>query len=425
MTPELRAALLAVHEARAALNAADEPTDELRSALTDADAALAELLRGEDPPDPIPVRDGPEEDAESRERRELRERASVARMLSLRASRSVVDGAEAEVAEAHGIPAGRIPVEMLFDLGDREERAASASGQVQATNTHPIAPNVFITDLAMRLGISTPTVPAGVQAYPYITGNASAGAALPGATDANNAQAAAVSVETIWPSRITGTVQWRVEDAVLLGDLETALRGNLRSVMEQAIDTQLISGAGDGSVDRGKNVTTAGLKGLLTQYPATEPTGADKAKAATAANVVSLVTGLLDGIYAERFGDLRLFSTPRAAQYLKGLLRIAQDPMDMLMWVENVASSFTSSARLSSTDAASGVAEYSPFLAHRTARGLGGIAPIWQGIETIVDEITGAAKGEIAVTLRMQMGGVLVLRDDAYVAGTLKTAAGL
>lgn len=424
MTPELRAALLAVSEARAALNAADEPTDELRAALTEADAALAELLAADPEPDPVPVNpDAP--DAEERERIELRERASVARMISLRAGGQAVDGAEAEVAAAHGIVPGRIPVEMLLNLR-REERAASAAGEVQATNTHPIAPGVFLTDLAMRMGIANPTVPAGVQAYPYISTDAKAGPALPGAADANNEAAAAVSVSTIWPARITGSIKWRVEDAVLLADLETALRGNLRSVLEDAIDTQLVSGTGDGSVSRAATPTKAGLKGLLTQYPATEPTGGDKAKADTAATLVTLAASFLDGRYAERFRDLRFFTSTTAARFLKTLLRNTggASERDMVEYLEDTYGSLTYSNRLPSTDAQTGVAEYSPFLAHRTSRGLGGIAPVWQGVEAIVDQITGAAKGEIAVTLRMQMGGVLVLRSEAYKAGTIKTAAG-
>lgn len=424
MTPELRAALLAVAEARAALNAADEPTDELRAALTTADNALAELLRADPPndPDPIPVNgngDGPE-DPEARERRELRSRASVGRILALRAGQSIIDGAEAEVAAAHGCAPGRIPVEMI--LGDlTEERAASGANQVQSTNTAPIAPNVFKTALARELGISQPTVPAGIAAYPYISGDGAAGPALPGEADANNAKAATVSVASIWPARVTGTIEWQVEDAAVLGDLETALRANIRSVMEDAMDTQLLSGTGNQSVGRKATPDAAGLKGLLTQYPAVQP--ADK-PVSTVAQIVAAATGMLDGTYAERFGDIRLFTSVGAARFLKGILRVEEDAEDMVQYLERSFASLRYSARIADNAAATGKAGYAALLGHRTSRGLGGIAPVWQGIETIVDQITQAAKGVVSVTLRMQMGGVLVLRSSAYTVATLKTVVG-
>lgn len=413
--------MLAVAEARAALNAADEPTDELRSALTTADNALAELLRADPEPDPIRLNgDGTEPDAEERERIELRQRASVGRLLALRAGQQVIDGAEAEVAAAHGCPPGRIPVAMLLpDLA--EERAASGANQVQSTTTAPIAPNVFKTALARELGIAQPTVPAGIQAYPYISGDTAAGPALAGAADANNAQAATVKVATIWPARITGTVEWQVEDAAVLGDLETALRGNLRSVMEDAMDTQLLSGTGNQSVDRKATPDAAGLKGLLTQYPAVQPSAKS---VSTVANIVALATAMLDGVYAERFGDIRLFTSTGAARFLKGLLRVDESAEDMVQYLERSFQSLRYSARIPDGAAVTGKAGYAALLGHRTSRGLGGIAPVWEGIETIVDQVTQAAKGVIAVTLRMQMGGVLVLRSDAYSVATLATVAG-
>lgn len=421
MTPEIRAALLAVAEARAAINEADEPTAEQRQALNDADSALADLLRADPDPDPVPVdpADGAT-DPEARERVELRARASVGRILALRAGQHVVDGAEAEVAEAHGCAPGRIPVEMI--LPDLEERAASGVNQVQSTTTAPIAPNIFKTPLARELGISQPTVGAGIQAYPYISGDGSAGPALPGATDANNAKAAAVSVATIWPARITGTIEWQMEDAAVLGDLETALRANLRSVMEDAMDTQLLTGDGNQSVQRKAVPDKAGLRGLLTQYPATA--SADKPPS-TVDQIVALATAMLDGTYAERFGDIRMFTSVGAARFLKGLLRnAAGGSEDMVEYLESSFQSLRYSARIADVAPSSGKAGYAAVLGHRTSRGLGAIAPVWQGIETIVDQITGAAKGVTAVTLRMQMGGVLVLRSGAYTVATLKTVVG-
>lgn len=427
MNERIIRALREVAEARAAINGAESPTEEMRARLTAADAALVAALQDDSPaPDPLPI-DPNAPDPEERERIELRGRASVGRILSLRAGQSIIDGAEAEVAAAHGCAPGRIPVEMLF--GNREDRAASAANQVQATVTNPIAPNIFRSALARELGISTPTVGAGVQAYPYISGNTSAAAALPGAADANSGTAATVSVATIYPARITGTVEWRMEDAAVLSDLEAALRANLRQVLEDAMDTQLLSGDGNQSTNRPANntPTSAGLRGILTQYAVAAPSNADKAKADTVTTLIPKLIAMLDGIYAERFQDIRLFTSVPGIRFLKSLVRIQAGTIgaeDLVEYINRDFGGLRGSAGIPGVAAASGVAAYSRLLGHRTSRGLGGVAPIWQGIEAIVDQISGASKGETSVTLRMQMGGVLVLRSDAYTVTTLKTAAG-
>lgn len=404
-------------EARIAVNTADEPTDEQRAALVAADRALAAALEsdGDGDGDPsLATTDGSA--AEDDERAELRARASVGRMIQSGGR----DGAEAEVSAAYDLPAGRIPLQLIWPDAGEEDRAVSTTG-TQTTNQQPIAPGIFLNPLMEALGIRSPTVPAGIGAYPFIKTSGKAGAALPGETDANNAAAAAISVATVWPARITGTIEWAMEDAAILQGLEAALRRNIREVLDDTINGQVLTGTGNQSVDRKATPDAAGLKGLLTQYPATASTAKP---VDTVAQIISKLTGLVDGTYAENYGDIRLFSSTRALGFLKGVIRDTGSGIDMLQWLESTFAASRFSGRIAGVAADVGKAGYDPVLAHRTARGTGALAPIWQGIEAITDEITGAAKGQTSVTLRMLMGGVLVTRSDSYKTATLNTVIG-
>ena len=49
--------------------------------------------------------------------------------------------------------------------------------------------------------------------------------------------------------------------------------------------------------------------------------------------------------------------------------------------------------------------------------------PVWEGLQLIRDELTGAKKGEIVVTGLMLVGDVIVLRTGAFVQDSFRVAA--
>ena len=50
------------------------------------------------------------------------------------------------------------------------------------------------------------------------------------------------------------------------------------------------------------------------------------------------------------------------------------------------------------------------------------VAPVWSGLELIRDPYTVAGKGEIVITAIMLVGGVVMLRKDAFVQDSFRVA---
>ena len=107
-------------------------------------------------------------DAETRERIELRGKASLGNYLVAAARGRMVDGAEAELQSAAwgdsrppGVSAAAIPLE-IFDLPrpaeqrDAETRAITEAPGTVGVNLDPIRPAIFANSIAPRLGIQMP-----------------------------------------------------------------------------------------------------------------------------------------------------------------------------------------------------------------------------------------------------------------------------
>ena len=91
-------------------------------------------------------------DSETRERLELRSKASVTGYLRAALAGRRVDGAEAELQSAAGVDG--IPLE-LWDMPDVEKRADTATGAPGTTgvNLAPIQPAIFAASIAPSLGL--------------------------------------------------------------------------------------------------------------------------------------------------------------------------------------------------------------------------------------------------------------------------------
>lgn len=102
-------------------------------------------------------------DVETRERVELRSRASLGAYLARAVKGRAVDGAEAELMEAAGIEDG-IPLE-LWDTAQpeqrTEERSVTGTPGTVGVNLDTIRPAVFAPSIAPRLGIEMPRVNVG------------------------------------------------------------------------------------------------------------------------------------------------------------------------------------------------------------------------------------------------------------------------
>ena len=117
---------------------------------------------------------------QTRERIELRSRVSLGNYLVAAMRGRMVQGAEAELAEAAGVDG--IPLE-LFDTPqperrqETEDRAITAAPGTVGVNLDTLQPQVFAPSIASKLMIDMPMVPSGT----YATATVAAGADPAGA----------------------------------------------------------------------------------------------------------------------------------------------------------------------------------------------------------------------------------------------------
>ena len=338
------------------------------------------------------------EDAEARERRELRAKVKVTRYLSAAIRGRRLDGAEAEYAEAEGV-AG-IPLAAFDEPERRAETRADAPTPAPSTvgvNLQPIRPAIFAMALAPRLGVEMPRAESGTYADAAISTNLTAGAkAAGGDTDST---AAAISVQTTAVKRVSGRMSVRLEDiaSIGIGNFESSLRANITAVMSEALDEYALTGDGQAPNPRG----------LITGL--TAPAGAAPSNVATFDDWVDAYAGLVDGIWAETVRDVVLAIGPSGYQLAAKSFRHAETETTAATWLSRETGGFYTHSRLPAP--ASHVQEA---LAVRTRQAVRrAVCPTW-GELTIDDIYSGAGKGERYVTLHALVGDVLVLRQDAY-----------
>ncbi|MCY4057585.1 MAG: phage major capsid protein [Gammaproteobacteria bacterium] len=430
MDEKIRQILIRQSETREALNdcmAAAEPDEakltDLRTKAQGIERELREALAkpadgsDDDASDggaPKPL------DAEARELRELRSKVRVMDYVSACVAGNGISGAAAEFAEACNTP-GEMPISLLFDdvreVREREVRAAATvAADAIAEIPDPTAPEVFVSPLAMRLGIRTPTVPAGHKSYPYVGTGVTPAAVAKG--DAIGDSSPAIQALTASPKALSATFMYQREDAATLADLDSALSMNLRESMADEFDDQVVAGDNTG----------ANLNGLLKQRAPTAP--ADNTLS-TFANVVTATAAFVDGKFAEAYSQVQLVMAPQVAHYLKALFRGTATEDSAYEWLSRNFGGITISSRAPQISAVNhatsgdrraggggvwGVRMRVPSLAY---------APVWSGVQFVRDEITGAKKREVSVTAYMLAGGVAIVRPNAYTVATIKTVAGV
>ncbi len=357
----------------------------------------------------------PAVDAEVRERRELRSRARVTDYVNATARGATLEGAAAEYAAAEGC-VGMMPLNMLFGAPPETRAAATVAADAVAENPDPTAGEVFISPLAGRLGIRTPTVPAGQKSYPYIGTGVSPEAVAKG-TDVGDSSPAIMAL-TATPRALSATFDFQREDAALLADLDSALSENIRQSLADTFDAQIIAG----------NNTDPNLNGLLTQRAPTAP--ADNTLTDFAA-LVAATSPFVDGTYADRYEQVELLMHPTVAHYLKSVYRGTSTQDSAYDWLMRNFAGITMSARVPT------IAAVNHGTANNRRAGGGGLwgirrrvpslayAPIWSGLQLVRDEITGAKSRTVTVTAYMLAGGVAIVRPPAYVPATIKTVQGV
>ena len=325
----------------------------------------------------------PEADAETRERVELRSRVRLSGYVAAAVEQRSADGAELEYNQVLGIAGNRFPLEMLAPV---ETRATTDTDTT--TTPRRWLDRLFSGTAAERVGITMESVPPGIPSFPVTTAGASA--AQRGRGEAAADAAWTVGVSELKPTRNAVRLTFNIEDAARLPGLESALTRDLRMALVEGVDRAIFLG------DSGASENTADITGLQTAADVTEATlkQADKIKGP---ETLTAFTNLVDGIHAAGLGDLRVVAAIGAWRLWEStIVNAAAENQTLASFLRATGLSWT--ARGDIEDATTN-GKFGAFIGRGRGIEGAGVAAVWEAGELIRDPYSGAAKGEVALTL--------------------------
>ena len=352
---------------------------ELRAVLVAEDADDAALLE-----EVTDVEREGEDDAEAVEMRALVKRANVGNVMKATMEHRASTGAEAELQKHFKLDTNQIPLAMLR----MEHRAVTPAPANVGQNMAAIIPGVFPMSAAAFLGVDMPTVAVGEAVYPVLTKNAEV------KTPAENINAdettGSFSAEVLSPARLQAAFWYSREDRARFAGMDAALRMNLSDALSDGLDRQIL----------------VGTKGLLTG------TNLDNNNVSAVTSYAlyrsQLAYGRVDGTYASSVGDVRVLVGSETYGHASGVFR-SNNAGDRAALEDLMA--VTGGVRVSAhvPDVTNNKQNAIVRLGMRRDM----VAPVWEGVTLIFDEVTKAAGGQIVLTAVM-LYAVQILRADGF-----------
>ena len=330
-------------------------------------------------------------DAELRERNSILDRSLLGNAIKAVIDGRPLQGAEAELRSAYGLTGDHeIPHEMFEP--NTEKRAATGAPGTKPINESPVQPFIYKDGIAGFLGIDMPNAGSGVHSFPVLTTGTPAGMKIKGG--AADETAAAFTVSSSSPKRVTGSFRVRVEDMAVFPQLETSLRRDIPQSLANAVSDQILNGTG-------VSPNINGLLKLLTDPDAQTA----KNKAPT---YVSTIVGALDGIHGYSLGDLKTLAGKATYQAMAGAFfdKTADSAVSYL-------DSNTGGVRM--TDRLPAVASnVQAGIVRIGMRPFCAVSAVWGGVSLIRDIYSSAASGEIVVTALQLISDLHVLRAGSF-----------
>jgi len=272
-----------------------------------------------------------------------------------------------------------------------ERRAGEtiASGTPNPLETRPIIDRLFPASVAGRMGTQMINIDSGLTEWPVVTSSVAAGWASSETGSVAGPTAFATTDKQLGPNQTLGiTMKITRKAAKQSGDaLEAAVRRDMSSAIEQALDRAVFLGAGSGGEPSGVLVGSYSI------------TSTAVSAAATWAAFRSAVVRFLTGNAANGPGDCRLLIRPEIYDKMDGSILTSTaisewDRMVANIPAENIAMSSNA------LDAPAGGPPVSSKALLTTT--VGGVAPIflgvWGGVDMIRDPFSDAASGGLRLT---------------------------
>lgn len=326
----------------------------------------------------------PEQDAEARELANLRGRVRMGRYVGAAIEQRAADGAELEYNQARGIAGNRFPLELLAPA---VEHRATTNTDVQTTPRRWLD-RLFAGTAATRLGVTMESVPAGAASFPVTTAGASA--AQRGRTEAAADAEFTIGVADIKPTRNAVRLLFSIEDNARIPGLESALTRDMRMVLTEGIDRAIFLG------DDGANENTADIAGLTTAANVVEST-ITQANKVKGPETLMAFTELVDGLHANELADLNVVTAIGAYRLWEStIINSAAENQTLAAFLRTAGLSWMARGEI---ETATGNNKFGAFVGRSRGIDGSGVAAVWEAGELIRDPYSGAAKGEVALTL--------------------------
>ena len=342
------------------------------------------------------------ETPEGRELRELRRRSSIFDYVGeVMDGSGRLNGASLEYRQAVlGDARGHVPLELLLDDEELETRADAVSNISTAIqdNQMPIAQRVFARSAAAYLGVMMPSAAVGDVSYPRLSAGTSADVRSDGVD--LDGTAATLTTESISPTRLTASYTLGVESLARVRGWEEALRRDLRQTMADKLDALVLNGqAASGS----NSPAVEGIIGSLTNP--TDPTAVAGWK-----DYLQAFDNGVDGKYAISDSEVRILVNVEAWKHAQNL-EVGTQGRSGILRDRLPMDRFRASANMPA--AASNIATAIAYASGASNLARGYIAPVWNGLQLIVDMYTGAKKGERILTA-IQLVGFSMVDSSAH-----------
>lgn len=376
-------ATIALEESRKALNTLLDTPEEQRTDTFTADLEQArkrvetrqsELLAAAalEPEQPEHRTETPE----GAELRGLLEQADVGRIFAAAFEKRQTEGPEAEVQQHYGIAANAVPLAML------ETRAVTPSPTNTGRTAQPIVQPVFASGDAAFLGVDMPSVAVGDAVFPVLTSRPTVGGFHRDSTPVGETTGS-FDAEVLSPGRLQASFFYRRTDAARFAGMGESLREALSMGLSEALDAAVVSQ-------------------LLSDL-----TGVDAGSANTFASALSdLAYDRVDGRYAGMTSDLRVLI---GSATLSGLGTLYQTNTALNAYDRLVA--MTGGVKVSPHLPAV-ASDIEQAIVRRGSR-RDAVAPMWEGVTLIPDEVTKADEGEIVITAVL-LAAVKTIRTDGF-----------
>ena len=393
---ELRERQSRERQRMAELAVADALTDETRAELDQLETGTPDLERQlraaqsaveiEESEQRTPGPSNDPGDAEDREVRALRSRVKLSGYVAAAVEQRGADGAELEYNQARGIAGNRFPLELLAP--PVETRATTDTDTT--TTPRRWLDRLFAGTAAEHIGVTMESVPAGTASFPVTTAGASA-AQRQRSTDAAGDAAWTIGVTEMKPKRNAVRLLFSIEDSARIPGLESALVRDLKMALTEGIDRAIFLG------DAGASGNDADIVGLQTAaITETEIKQADKVKGP---EVLSAFTNQIDGIHANGLGDLKIVTSVGAWRLWEQTiinLATSSNNQTLAAFLRLAGLSWMSRGEI---DINTANGDFGAFVGRGRGIEGAGVAAVWEAGELIRDPYSGAAKGEIALTL--------------------------